>query len=43
MDDAFACFLEEFGPSVDKTEVSDETLNFYKNKLPSQLLKYWKM
>lgn len=43
MDDAFACFLEEFGPSFDKTEVTDETLNFYKNKLPSKLLKYWKM
>ena len=41
-DERFAWFLEEFGEPNKQQDVSQETVSFYRNKLPNQLLTYWK-
>lgn len=44
MDESFYYFYhdEGFGPVSFSEQVSEETLNKYKGKLPNQLLEYWK-
>ncbi|QIQ72691.1 hypothetical protein HBB04_03091 [Pseudomonas coronafaciens] len=42
MDEDFAFFLEKFGTEFSRQEVPTSSIDRYKNKLPNQLLEYWK-
>ena len=42
MDEDFEFFLEKFGPTIDRVDPSDEQIARYRNRLPDQLLDYWK-
>jgi hypothetical protein len=44
MDEYMNEFLydEDFAPVMDSRPVDDDTLSYYKNKLPDRLLSYWK-
>ncbi|MES2740133.1 MAG: GAD-like domain-containing protein [Pseudomonadota bacterium] len=42
MDENFKCFLEDFGPAIDKRHVPPSSIERYRGKLPDQLLAYWK-
>ncbi|MBI6824245.1 DUF1851 domain-containing protein, partial [Pseudomonas syringae] len=42
MDEDFAFFLEKFGTEFSREEVPDSSIARYKDKLPNQLLEYWK-
>jgi hypothetical protein len=42
MDEFFAMFLEEFGEQINRKEVPISSLERYRNRLPKQLLTYWK-
>ncbi len=41
MDEDFECFLDDFGPSIDKRYVPPTSIERYRGKLPDQLLAYW--
>lgn len=41
-DEDFDGFLEDFGEPHDNQLISEEVINTYRNKLPDQLLTYWK-
>jgi hypothetical protein len=42
MDEIFSIFREEFGNVIDHRPASALTLDYYKNKLPDQLINHWK-
>lgn len=41
MDEAFSIFLEEFAPTIERSEVPLSSIQRYRGKLPDQLLAYW--
>ena len=42
MDEDFAFFIQQFGPGVGRVEVSESSIARYENRLPEQLITYWK-
>ena len=42
MDEDFAFFIKNFGPGAHRLEVPELSIARYKNKLPDQLISYWK-
>ncbi|AZE92956.1 hypothetical protein C4J95_0832 [Pseudomonas orientalis] len=43
MDEDFDYFLSAFGPGYDRRDVSPSTIEWYRGKLPEQLLIYWQV
>jgi hypothetical protein len=41
MDKVFSRFLEKFGDPVERQKVPASSIEFYRGKLPNQLLEYW--
>lgn len=41
MDDIFSIFTQEMGDPIYRQEVPASSLDYYRKKLPNQLLKYW--
>lgn len=41
MDDIFSIFIQEMGDPIYRQEVPPSSLDYYRKKLPNQLLKYW--